>query len=132
MKLLPGGAPNCCEPSHAMLIRPGETTLWCALPDNGTDFTLAELQEAVGGSIKTVPLAGMPSRPTRRTEMAAAEATTHVATPEATATAPVAASCRECPLQRTMGRYTGSQILPAVQVRDAMTLRVAVWGKKRI
>lgn len=28
---------------------------------NGTAFTLAELQEAVGGSIKTVPLAGMPT-----------------------------------------------------------------------
>jgi hypothetical protein len=37
-----------------------------------------------------------PARSMRRTEMAAAEATTHVATPEATATAPVAASCREC------------------------------------
>ena len=43
-----------------MLIRPGETMPWCAFPDNGTDFTLAELQEAVGGSIETVPLAGMP------------------------------------------------------------------------
>ena len=61
MKLLPGGAPNCCEPSHAMLIRPGETAPWCAFPDNGTVFTLAELQEAVGGDIETVPLAGMPT-----------------------------------------------------------------------
>src|SRR5262249_33419094 len=60
MKLLPGAAPNCCESSHAMLIRPGETMPWCAFPDNGT-FTLAELQEAVGGSIETVPLAGMPT-----------------------------------------------------------------------
>jgi|SRR5262245_35086505 len=61
MKLVPGGEPNCCEPSHAMLIRPGETEPWCAFPDNGTDFTLAELQEAVGGDIETVPLAGMPA-----------------------------------------------------------------------
>jgi hypothetical protein len=61
MKLLPGGAPDCCEPSHAMLIRPGETMPWCAFPDDGTHFTLAELQEAVGGSIETVPLAGMPA-----------------------------------------------------------------------
>src|SRR5262249_53971557 len=61
MKLLPGGAPNCCAPSHAMLIRPGETAPWCAFPDNGTDFTLAELQEAVGGDIETVSLAGMPT-----------------------------------------------------------------------
>jgi hypothetical protein len=61
MKLLPGAAPNCCEPSHAMLIRPGETMPWCAFPDNGTHFTLAELQEAVAGSIETVPLAGMPT-----------------------------------------------------------------------
>jgi len=61
MKLLPGGAPNCCEPSHAMLIRPGETVPWCAFPDNGADFTLAELHEAVGGDIETVPLAGMPA-----------------------------------------------------------------------
>jgi hypothetical protein len=43
-----------------MLIRPGETMPWCAFPDNGT-FTLAELQEAVGGSIETVPLAGTPT-----------------------------------------------------------------------
>jgi len=42
-----------------MLIRPGETAPWCAFPDNGTDFTLAELQEAVGGDIETVSLAGM-------------------------------------------------------------------------
>ena len=42
-----------------MLIRPGETMPWCAFPDDGT-FTLAELEEAVGGSIETVPLAGMP------------------------------------------------------------------------
>jgi hypothetical protein len=44
-----------------------------------------------------------PSRPMRRAEMAAAEATTHVtathvASPEATATAPVAASCRDLDL----------------------------------
>src|SRR5262249_21768580 len=33
---------------------------WCAFPDNGTGFTLAELQEAVGGSIERVALAGLP------------------------------------------------------------------------
>jgi hypothetical protein len=44
-----------------MLIRPGETMPWCAFPDNGTGFTLAELQEAVGGSIETVALAGLPT-----------------------------------------------------------------------
>jgi hypothetical protein len=61
MKLLLGAAPNSCEPSHAMLSRPVETMPWCAFPDNGTHFTLAELQEAVGGSIETVLLAGMPA-----------------------------------------------------------------------
>src|SRR5262245_15880608 len=61
MKLLPGAAPNCCETSHAMLVRPGETMPWCAFPDNGTDFTHAELQEALGGDIEVLPLAGMPT-----------------------------------------------------------------------
>src|SRR5262245_27365847 len=61
MKLLPGAAPNCCEPSHAMLIRPGETMPWCAFPDNGTEFTAAELQEALGGDFETLPLIGMPT-----------------------------------------------------------------------
>src|SRR5262249_56715781 len=58
---LPGPAPTCCAPSPAMLTRPGEPMPWCAFPDNGTAFPLAELQEAVGGDIETVSLAGMPT-----------------------------------------------------------------------
>jgi len=44
-----------------MLIRPGETMPWCALPDNRTHFTLSELEGSVGGSNEAVPLAGMPA-----------------------------------------------------------------------
>jgi hypothetical protein len=47
--------------SYAVLIpaAPHEL-LQRAVPDNGTDFTLAELHEAVGGYIETVPVAGFP------------------------------------------------------------------------